>query len=59
MLNEPIGALARLQLGRAYAIAGNMPKAHAAYQEFLALWRNADPDIPILRQAKVECARLN
>ena len=48
------GALARLGLGRAYALAGDKTKAHAAYQDFLALWKDADPDIPILKQAKAE-----
>jgi eukaryotic-like serine/threonine-protein kinase len=58
MVNEPIGALAHLQLGRAYVVAGNMSKAKKAYQDFLALWKDADPDIPILKQAKAEHARL-
>jgi eukaryotic-like serine/threonine-protein kinase len=56
--NEPIGALAHLQLGRAYAMQGDTAKARAAYQDFLALWKDADPDIPILRQAKSEYAKL-
>jgi len=56
--NCSFGALARLQLGRAYAIQGDTPKAKAAYKEFLTLWKDADPDIPILKQAKVEYARL-
>jgi hypothetical protein len=47
-----------LQLGWAYALQGDTPKARAAYQDFLALWKNADPDIPILKQAKAECANL-
>ena len=58
VLNEPIGALAHLQLGRAYAMVGDTAKARAAYQDFLTLWKDADPDIPILKQAKVEYARL-
>jgi tetratricopeptide (TPR) repeat protein len=58
VLNEPIGALAHLGLGRAYALAGDSAKAKTAYQDFLALWKNADPDIPILRQAKAEYASL-
>jgi tetratricopeptide (TPR) repeat protein len=58
VLNEPIGALAHLQLGRAYVLQGDTPKARAAYQDFLALWRDADPDIPILQQAKAEYAKL-
>ena len=52
------GALARLQLGRAYAIEGDIAKAKAAYQVFLTLWKDADPDIPILKQAKAEYAKL-
>jgi len=57
VLNEPIGALAHLQLGRAYALQGDTAKARAAYQDFLALWKDADPDIPILKQAKAEYAK--
>jgi len=56
--NDPIGALAHLQLGRAYAMAGDTAKAKASYQEFLTLWKNADSDIPILKQAKAEYAKL-
>ena len=56
--NFPWGALARLQLGRAYAMAGNEAKAKSAYQDFLALWKNADPDVPIYQQAKAEYAKL-
>ncbi|PYU74444.1 MAG: hypothetical protein DMG52_11745 [Acidobacteria bacterium] len=58
VLNEPIGALAHLQLGRAYAMQRDTTKARAAYQDFLTLWKDADPDIPILKQAKAECAKL-
>jgi len=56
--NEPIGALAHLGLGRAYALSGDTVKAKTAYQDFFALWKNADPDIPILKQAKAEYAKL-
>jgi len=56
--NSPIGALAHLQLGRAYVIEGDAAKARAAYREFLTLWKDADPDIPVLRQAKAEYAKL-
>jgi serine/threonine protein kinase/Flp pilus assembly protein TadD len=56
--NDPIGALAHLGLGRAYALAGDDPKAKTAYQDFLALWKNADPDIPIFQQAKAEYAKI-
>jgi eukaryotic-like serine/threonine-protein kinase len=58
MGNFVTGALARLQLGRAYAMAGENVKAKAAYQDFLTLWKDADPDIPILKQAKAEYAKL-
>lgn len=56
--NLPIGALARLQIGRAYAMQGDTAKAKTAYQDFLTLWKNADPDIPILIAAKAEYGRL-
>ena len=55
---DPIGALAHWQLGRAYALAGDKTKAASAYQDFLTLWKDADPDIPILKQAKAEYAEL-
>jgi serine/threonine protein kinase len=58
VLNSPIGALAHLQLGRAYAMQGDTAKAKAAYQDFLTLWKDADPDIPILIAAKEEYAKL-
>jgi eukaryotic-like serine/threonine-protein kinase len=58
VFNEPIGALAHLQLGRAYAMQGDTAKAKAAYQDFFAIWKDADPDIPILKQAKAEYAKL-
>jgi eukaryotic-like serine/threonine-protein kinase len=56
--NEPIGALAHLQLGRAYAMQGDSAKAKAAYRDFLTLWKDADPDIPVLKQASTEYAKL-
>jgi len=55
--NEPIGALARLQLARAYALSQDREKAKSAYSEFLTLWKGADLDIPILMQAKAEIAK--
>jgi tetratricopeptide (TPR) repeat protein len=58
VVNDPIGALARLQLGRALALTGNTTKAKAAYEDFLRLWKDADADIPILRQAKTEYGKL-
>ena len=58
--NSVTGSLAHLQVGRAYAMAGDTAKAKAAYQDFLTLWKDADPDpdIPILKQAKAEYAKL-
>jgi tetratricopeptide (TPR) repeat protein len=55
---DPIGALAHLQLGRVLALSGDKTKAKAAYDAFLALWKDADPAIPILKSAKAEYARL-
>jgi len=55
---DPIGALAHLQLGRAFVLSGDKTKAKAAYHDFLTLWKDADPDVPILRQAKAEHAKL-
>jgi DNA-binding winged helix-turn-helix (wHTH) protein/tetratricopeptide (TPR) repeat protein len=57
--SEPIGALAHLELGRAYALSGDTSKAKSAYTDFLTLWKDADPDIPILKEAKAEYAKLN
>jgi hypothetical protein len=59
VLNEPIGALAHLQIGRAYAMQGDSAKARAAYHDFLTLWKDADPAIPILIAAKSEYAKLH
>ena len=56
--NQPIGALARLGLARSYSLQGDIAKARAAYTDFLSLWKNADPDVPLLKQAKVEFAEL-
>jgi eukaryotic-like serine/threonine-protein kinase len=57
-LNFPWGALARLGLARAYAMQGDTAKAKAAYQDFLTLWKDANPDIPIFIAAKAEYAKL-
>jgi hypothetical protein len=54
----PIGALARLRLARAYVLSGDTANARIKYQDFFALWKDADPDIPILQQAKAEYAKL-
>ena len=56
--NFVTGALARLGLARAYAMSGDTAKAKASYQDFLTLWKDADPDIPILKEAKAEYAKL-
>jgi serine/threonine protein kinase/tetratricopeptide (TPR) repeat protein len=58
VISDPIGALAHLQLGRAFALSGDKTKAKTAYQDFLTLWKDADPDIPILKQAQAEYAKL-
>jgi len=57
VLNFVTGALAKLQIGRAYAITGDTAKSKAAYQDFLTFWKDADPDIPILKEAKAEYAK--
>ena len=59
VINGTVGALAHLGLGRAYALSGDTAKAKIAYQDFLALWKDADPDVPILKQAKSEYAALH
>jgi eukaryotic-like serine/threonine-protein kinase len=59
VVNDPIGALARLGLGRAYAAASETAKAKTAYQDLFEVWKNADPDIPLLKQAKSEYARIS
>ena len=57
-VNFITGALAHLQLGRAQAMMGDKAAARKSYQDFLTLWKDADPDIPIYQQAKAEYARL-
>jgi hypothetical protein len=56
---DPVGAVAHLQLARALVLSGDTAKAKTAYQGFLSLWKDADPDIPILKQAKAEYAKLH
>jgi eukaryotic-like serine/threonine-protein kinase len=56
---DPVGALVHLQIGRAFALSGDKAKAKTAYQDFLTLWKDADPDIPVFREAKAELAKLN
>jgi tetratricopeptide (TPR) repeat protein len=57
--SDPIGALAHLQLGRALVLAGDKAKAKAAYDDFFTLWREADPDVPILKRARAEYLTLD
>ncbi len=59
VVSDPIGALAHLQLGRAYLSEGHREQAKTAYQEFFSVWRDADAGIPILRQAKAEYTSLH
>ena len=58
VINFPLGALAHLGLARAYALSGDAAKAKAAYLDFFALWKDADPDIPVLKEARTEYAKL-
>jgi len=58
VVNFPWGGLARLGLARSYVLQGNTAKAKGAYQDFLTLWKDADPDVPILKEAKAEYAKL-
>src|ERR1019366_1142548 len=58
VLNFPWGALARLGLAPAFAMQGDVARARTAYQDFLTFWKDADPDIPILKEAKAEYTRL-
>ncbi len=58
VLNSPLMPLAKLGVGRAWALAGDRDKSRSAYQDFLGSWKNADPNIPVLKEAKAEYARL-
>jgi hypothetical protein len=55
---SPVYSLARLGVGRAYALQGDSAKAKPAYQDFFALWKDADPDVPVLKAAKAEYEKL-
>jgi cytochrome c-type biogenesis protein CcmH/NrfG len=57
MLNDPMGPMARLQLARALAASGDRAKSAAVYQDLLTLWKDADPDIPVVQEAKAESAK--
>ena len=58
VLVDPMDALARLQLARALALSGDTVKAKIAYGDLLTLWKNADPDVPVVKEARAEYARL-
>ena len=58
VVGDPMTAMARLQLGRAYVLSGDMAKAKTAYEDFLTLWKDSDPDIPVLKEAKTEYGKL-
>ena len=58
VLADPIGALAHLQLGRALVLSGERDRARSAYDAFLSLWKDADPDVPALKDAGAEYAKL-
>ena len=55
---DPIGAVSRWRLGQAYALSGDAQRSKAAYDDFLSLWKEADPDIPVLKKASAEYAKL-
>jgi tetratricopeptide (TPR) repeat protein len=57
MLNDPIGPMARLQLARALSASGDRAKSAAVYKHLLTLWKDADPDIPVIQEAKAESAK--
>jgi len=57
VVSDPIGALAFLQLARAYLMSGDRTRAKSTYEDFLKLWKDADPEIPILKEAKAEYAK--
>jgi eukaryotic-like serine/threonine-protein kinase len=58
VVNEPIGELAHLGLARAHAMSGDASKARAEFREFLPFWKETDPDVPVLKEAKDEHAEL-
>ncbi len=58
VLVDPMGAMARLQLARALVLSGDTVKAKSAYHDLLTLWKDADPELPVVKEAKAEYARL-
>jgi hypothetical protein len=59
VVSDPIGALASVQLARAYLMAGDRPNAKFEYDDFLTIWKDADPEVPILKQARAEYAKVH
>jgi hypothetical protein len=57
VLNDPIGPMARLQLARALSASGDRTKSAAVYRDLMTIWKDADPDIPVVQEAKAEAAR--
>jgi hypothetical protein len=58
VINSPLGALAHLGIAHAFTVQDNAAKARVAYQDFFTLWKDADRDIPILKQVKAEYAKI-
>ncbi len=58
VINSPLASLAHYQIARALAMSGDIAGARKGYEDFFALWKDADPDIPILKEAKLEYAKL-
>ncbi len=58
LIEDPLGPLAYLGIARAHALSGDTQNARAEYEAFLTLWKDADPDVPIFKQAKAEYAKL-
>jgi eukaryotic-like serine/threonine-protein kinase len=56
-LNDPIGPMARLQLARALSAAGDRAKSAAVYKDLLAIWKDADADLPVVQEAKAESTK--
>ncbi len=58
VLADPVGVMARLELARIFALSGNKSKVEAAYQDVLKIWKDADPALPVIKQARAEYAKL-
>src|SRR5438309_366845 len=57
-MNDPVGPLARLQLARALSGSGDRAKSASIYKDLLTLWKDADPDLPVVREARAEASRI-